>query len=62
MRDLKVRLAEKAGFCFGVKRAVDLVYSECEQDKQVYTYGSIIHNEEVVKDLEGKGVIVLNTK
>ena len=62
MRYLKVKLAEKAGFCFGVKRAVDLVYSECEQDKQVYTYGSIIHNEEVVKDLEKKGVIVLNTK
>ena len=62
MRDLKVRLAEKAGFCFGVKRAVDLVYSECEQNTQVYTYGSIIHNEEVVKDLEDKGVIVLNTK
>jgi len=59
---LKVRLAEKAGFCFGVKRAVDMVYSECEQDTQVYTYGSIIHNEEVVKDLEDKGVIVINTK
>ncbi|MBE5935677.1 MAG: 4-hydroxy-3-methylbut-2-enyl diphosphate reductase [Lachnospiraceae bacterium] len=59
---MKVRLAEKAGFCFGVKRAVDMVYSECEQDTQVYTYGSIIHNEEVVKDLEDKGVIVINTK
>ena len=61
MRYLKVRLAEKAGFCFGVKRAVELVYSECEHNKQVYTFGSIIHNEEVVKDLEDKGVIVLNT-
>ena len=61
MRYLKVRLAEKAGFCFGVKRAVELVYSESEHNKQVYTFGSIIHNEEVVKDLENKGVVVLNT-
>ena len=54
---LKITLAETAGFCFGVKRAVDLVYAECEQNQQVYTYGSIIHNEEVVKDLENKGAI-----
>jgi 4-hydroxy-3-methylbut-2-enyl diphosphate reductase len=58
---LKVKLAEKAGFCFGVKRAVELVYSECENNEHVYTYGAIIHNEEVVKDLEKKGVIVLNS-
>ena len=56
----EVILAKSAGFCFGVKRAVDTV---CEQTgkKNVYTFGPIIHNEEVVKDLEKKGVFVINT-
>ena len=59
---MKVKVAKTAGFCFGVKRAVDLVYTESEQSHQVYTYGPIIHNEEVVKDLESRGVIVINTQ
>ena len=59
---MKVNVAKTAGFCFGVKRAVDLVYTECEESHQVYTYGPIIHNEEVVKDLESKGVRVINTQ
>ena len=53
MRD--VILAKSAGFCFGVKRAVDTVYEQAHK-KNVYTFGPIIHNEEVVKDLESKGV------
>lgn len=54
---MKVVLAEFAGFCFGVKRAVELVYREAEkQNIPVYTFGPIIHNEEVVEDLEKKGV------
>lgn len=51
-------LAKTAGFCFGVKRAVDTVYEQAEKGN-VYTYGPIIHNEEVVKDLEEKGVRIL---
>ena len=59
---MEVKLAGTAGFCFGVKRAVDTVYKQIEQGKEpIYTYGPIIHNEEVVKDLEKKGVQVLNT-
>ena len=54
-----VRLAKSAGFCFGVKRAVDQVYEQTKTGKKIYTYGPIIHNEEVVKDLETKGVTVL---
>ena len=53
-------LAKSAGFCFGVKRAVDTVYEQTGK-KNVYTFGPIIHNEEVVKDLEKKGVFVINT-
>ncbi|MCR5273039.1 MAG: 4-hydroxy-3-methylbut-2-enyl diphosphate reductase [Lachnospiraceae bacterium] len=59
---MNVKLAETAGFCFGVKRAVDMVYAENEKnDKKVYTYGPIIHNEQVVKDLENKGVFAINS-
>ena len=55
-----VTLAKTAGFCFGVKRAVEMVYQEADQKSEVYTYGPIIHNEEVVSDLEKKGVQVIN--
>ena len=56
----QVTLAKSAGFCFGVKRAVNKVYEEAKKGR-VYTYGPIIHNEEVVKDLENKGVKVINS-
>lgn len=59
---MEVRLAECAGFCFGVKRAVDTVYEQVETGKTIYTYGPIVHNEEVVKDLEEKGVRVIENK
>ena len=57
---MEVRLAKSAGFCFGVKRAVEQVYNQAENGKAIYTYGPIIHNEEVVKDLEQKGVSVID--
>ncbi len=57
---MQVKVAKSAGFCFGVKRAVETVYEEAEQaEGAVYTYGPIIHNETVVKDLEKKGVRVI---
>ena len=49
---MNVTLAKSAGFCFGVKRAVNLVYEESGQADKVYTYGPIIHNEDVVEDLK----------
>lgn len=58
----KVTLAKSAGFCFGVKRAVDLVYKEAEAGNEIYTFGPIIHNEEVVNDLKSKGVNVIETE
>ena len=55
--------AKTAGFCFGVKRAVDTVYEQVDSCKgKIYTYGPIIHNEEVVKDMENKGVVVLRSE
>lgn len=59
---MKVITAKSAGFCFGVKRAVDTVYEEINRGGKIYTYGEIIHNEEVVKDFESKGVTVLNSR
>lgn len=58
---MKVTVAKNAGFCFGVKRAVDKVYEQAGKE-QVYTFGSIIHNQEVVKDMERKGIKVLHTE
>ena len=58
---MEVTLAKTAGFCFGVKRAVDKVYELADKEDKVYTFGPIIHNEEVVRDLESKGVQVLNS-
>ena len=57
---MDVILADSAGFCFGVKRAVDTVYSEIEKGGRIYTFGPIIHNEHVVSDLENKGVVVID--
>ncbi len=64
---MNVVLANSAGFCFGVKRAVNMVYDEIERNRlcdevtgtPIYTYGPIIHNDEVVKDFESKGVVVV---
>ena len=62
---MKMTLAKSAGFCFGVKRAVDTVYEQLEMSaaerQPIYTFGPIIHNEEVVRDLEEKGVTVLES-
>lgn len=61
---MDVKLAKTAGFCFGVKRAVETVYEQADKgkEKQIYTYGPIIHNEEVIKDMEKHGVHVLRTE
>ena len=56
---MEINIAKSAGFCFGVRRAVDTVYKESAK-KNVYTYGPIIHNDEVVADLERQGVGVFN--
>ncbi|MBQ7920691.1 MAG: 4-hydroxy-3-methylbut-2-enyl diphosphate reductase [Lachnospiraceae bacterium] len=59
---MEVVLAKSAGFCFGVKRAVDQVYEQIDTGKTIYTFGPIVHNEEVVKDIEEKGVKVIQNK
>ena len=59
---MNIILAKSAGFCFGVKRAVETVYKEADKNQTpIYTFGPIIHNEEVVADLEKKGVQVIHS-
>ena len=55
----EVTVAKTAGFCFGVDRAVKLSYEAAERYDNVYTLGPIIHNPDVVKDLESRGVRVI---
>ncbi|MCR5474018.1 MAG: 4-hydroxy-3-methylbut-2-enyl diphosphate reductase [Lachnospiraceae bacterium] len=57
---MEVIVAKSAGFCFGVERAVDTVYSEIGSNEKIYTLGPIIHNDQVVSDLEQKGVTVID--
>ena len=61
---MEVKLAKTAGFCFGVKRAVETVYEQAAQPEQlpIYTFGPIIHNEEVTADLEKKGVRIIHSE
>ena len=58
---MNVTIAKSAGFCFGVKRAVNMVYEAIAKESlPIYTYGPIIHNDEVVKDMKSQGVQVVS--
>ncbi len=57
----KVTVAKSAGFCFGVDRAVKMVYNELESNTKVATLGPIIHNQDVVNDMNAKGARVVNS-
>lgn len=56
-----IKLAKTAGFCFGVDRAVNLVYELIEKGEKVCTLGPIIHNTQLVSDLESKGVKIIDS-
>ena len=56
---MKIQIAKSAGFCFGVNRAVEMVYSLLREGKQVYTLGPIIHNPQMVRQLGEQGVQIV---
>ncbi len=58
---MKITLAKTAGFCFGVNRAVNTVYDLLNEGKKVCTLGPIIHNPQLVSELESKGVRIVNS-
>ena len=53
---MKITVAKNAGFCFGVKRAIDIALESAKQEKPVYMLGDIVHNENVVKTIEDAGI------
>ena len=57
----KILLAETAGFCFGVNRAIELVEKLISDGKKVCTLGPIIHNPQMVHSLEERGVIIVES-
>jgi 4-hydroxy-3-methylbut-2-en-1-yl diphosphate reductase len=56
---MKIILAKSAGYCFGVRDAVNAAYDVSKEYGEVYMLGDIVHNENVVEDLEKKGVKVV---
>ena len=53
-----IKVAKHAGFCFGVKKAIEIAEEVAQKNKgQTYVYGQIVHNEKVIKDLESKGIV-----
>jgi len=60
---MNVTVAKTAGFCFGVKRAVDTVYQQIDENPgmPIYTWGPIIHNEQVLADLKKRGVKMIDS-
>ena len=58
--DSRLIVAESAGFCFGVGRAVKMA-EEASTDTPIYTLGKLVHNERVTRDLEERKVFVINS-
>ncbi len=58
---MKITLAKTAGFCFGVDRAVNMIYELLDAGKKVCTLGPIIHNPQLVAELEERGVRIVDS-
>ena len=58
---MQITTAETAGFCFGVNRAVNLVYKMLSEGRKVCTLGPVIHNPQVIEDLEKRGVVTASS-
>jgi len=54
-----IRVAESAGFCFGVKRAIEMAYEAIGVEQKLYSYGQLIHNKTVTDDLASKGLEIV---
>ncbi len=57
---MKIEVASHAGFCYGVERAMNITDQANGEDKKIFTYGPLIHNEQVVQKLEAEGVFAVN--
>ena len=59
---MKITIAENSGFCFGVSRSVDLADQALKSNRKKYTLGPLIHNPQLVKSYEDKGLKVIDRK
>ena len=57
---MQFKIVDSAGFCFGVKRAIDMAKQQSQVHDNIYTMGPLIHNEKLVKELEKEGIICAN--
>ena len=57
---MEIIVGKTAGFCYGVKRAVEGTKKKLEQGKEVYCLGELVHNEQVIQELEGKGLQIID--
>ena len=57
---MKINVADTAGFCFGVKRAIDIAYKTLRTKNKVYMLGDIVHNEDITKEMNKAGVKKIN--
>ena len=58
---MKILLAKDAGYCFGVRDAVNLAHKSGQEYESIYMLGDIVHNENVVKDLDNAGAKVVDS-
>ena len=58
---MKITIAKDAGYCFGVRDAVNIAYESAEKHGDVYMLGSIVHNEKVVNDLKNSGAKIVRS-
>ena len=56
---MEIIIGKTAGFCYGVKRAVDGAIEESKKNKKTYCLGELVHNKEVIEDLKNKGIKII---
>ena len=57
---MEIKIAKHAGFCFGVKKAIEIAEEVAQNNAKTYVLGQLVHNEKVMKDLENKGIIFVD--
>jgi 4-hydroxy-3-methylbut-2-en-1-yl diphosphate reductase len=58
---MQIKIAKNAGFCFGVKKAIEIAEEVAEGNPgKTYVHGQLVHNEKVIKDLEGQGLVFVD--
>ncbi len=57
---MEIKIAKHAGFCFGVKKAIEIAEEVAQNNAKTYVIGQLVHNEKVMKDLENKGIIFVD--